>query len=294
MEVQWPLVLFTLLICLSGGLFGAQGLLAYFGKGAKLQMPTLIVAFVAAGLGGFASFTHLQHWERVFNGFGHLTSGITQEIIAVVVIIAVMFIYFLQLRKTGEVSKPMGIVALVASLLLVFVMGHSYLMPARLVWDTPLLIVFYLANEFLLGALGIWLMASILKAEDVTAPAAKAVLIAAAVQLVVVAAYVGFISTVEFTDLGYYFDPTNPTGTPTDTTAYFTQIVSGNLSLLFWLGVVVVGIAVPAALAFLKKKSTPDMTLTGIASVAMLCALAGGVAFRAIIYLLGSSVFTYY
>ena len=42
------------------------------------------VPVVAAG--GIAVFFHLEHFERIFNGFGHLTSGITQELIAIVVL----------------------------------------------------------------------------------------------------------------------------------------------------------------------------------------------------------------
>ena len=46
------------------------------------------VPVVAAG--GIAVFFHLEHFERIFNGFGHLTSGITQELIAIVLLAVVM------------------------------------------------------------------------------------------------------------------------------------------------------------------------------------------------------------
>ena len=49
-------------------------------------MPALITSAVLLVVGGIAVFFHLEHWERIFNGFGHLSSGITQELIAIVVL----------------------------------------------------------------------------------------------------------------------------------------------------------------------------------------------------------------
>ncbi|MDR1713844.1 MAG: dimethyl sulfoxide reductase anchor subunit, partial [Coriobacteriales bacterium] len=87
MELQWPLIIFTLFICLGAGTFCVAGLLAGLGKGEKLQLSAVVVALAAVVIGGIASFVHLQHWDRAFNGFGHLTSGITQELIAIVVFV---------------------------------------------------------------------------------------------------------------------------------------------------------------------------------------------------------------
>ena len=47
-------------------------------------MPAWVVSAVLLAAGGIAVFFHLEHWERIFNGFGHITSGITQELIGCV------------------------------------------------------------------------------------------------------------------------------------------------------------------------------------------------------------------
>ena len=78
MELQWPLILFTTLLAWAAGLFAAQCVWALRGKGARAQMPALITSAVLLVVGGIAVFFHLEHWERIFNGFGHMTSGITQ------------------------------------------------------------------------------------------------------------------------------------------------------------------------------------------------------------------------
>ena len=131
MELQWPLILFTTLLAWAAGLFAAQCVWALRGKGARAQMPALITSAVLLVVGGIAVFFHLEHWERIFNGFGHLTSGITQELIAIVVLAVVMVVYFVYLRRGGDEAKVpawLAAVGLVLAVVLVAVMGHSYMM----------------------------------------------------------------------------------------------------------------------------------------------------------------------
>ena len=70
MELQWPLIVFTTLVAWSAGLFGTQALMAAFGVGKKAQVPAWIASAVLLAVGGIAVFFHLEHWERIFNGFG--------------------------------------------------------------------------------------------------------------------------------------------------------------------------------------------------------------------------------
>ena len=102
MELQWPLIVFTTLVAWSAGLFGTQALMAAFGTGKRAQVPAWICSAVLLAAGGIAVFFHLEHWERIFNGFGHLTSGITQELIAIVVLAAVAVAYLVMLRKSDD------------------------------------------------------------------------------------------------------------------------------------------------------------------------------------------------
>ena len=81
MELQWPLILFTTLTAWGCGVLGGAGALALKGAGKKSQQLLAILSCVLLAVGGICVFFHLQHWERIFNGFGHITSGITQELI---------------------------------------------------------------------------------------------------------------------------------------------------------------------------------------------------------------------
>ena len=141
MELQWPLILFTTLLAWAAGVFGAQCLYALRGQGTRAQMPALITSAVLLVVGGIAVFFHLEHWERIFNGFGHLSSGITQELIAIVVLAVVMVVYFVYLRRGGDEAKVpawLAAVGLVLAVVLVAVMGHSYMMASLPAWDSVL------------------------------------------------------------------------------------------------------------------------------------------------------------
>ena len=76
MEVQYPLVFFTLFLCLSSGMLLFQGVCALRGAGTKRFHTAMLAAeLVVLAVGGFSSFLHLHHWERIFNGFGHGDRG---------------------------------------------------------------------------------------------------------------------------------------------------------------------------------------------------------------------------
>jgi len=291
MEVQWSLVLFTLFICLGAGTFAGTGLLTVLGKGEKLQVPAIIISVIAVVIGGFASFTHLQHWDRLFNGFGNPTSGITQELIGIVVFVILAVVFFVVARR-GKTPVWAGVLALIAGLGLVLVMTQSYMMSARPVWSTPLLHLFYLAQAVVSGGAMLWLLGIITKVED-GAQIINTRITALGGILVIISlfAYVAYVGSVSFPTVGNYFDPTDPTKPMADTSGLVGALLSGDLAAYFWIAVIIGG-AVAAVLGILQW-SKPKSTV-GFAAVALVCALGGGIAFRAALYLMGVSVFAFY
>ncbi|MDR1183839.1 MAG: dimethyl sulfoxide reductase anchor subunit, partial [Coriobacteriales bacterium] len=271
MELQWPLMIFTLFICLGAGTFGVTGLLAGLGRAQEIQIPATAISLVAIIIGGIASFLHLQHWDRIFNGFGHLTSGITQELIGIVIFVVFAVIYLVLARK-GKIASWAGWVALVISVALVIVMSLSYAMSARPVWDSPLLWLYYLASAILSGALVISALSSIKKTDDTFIP--KIALAAGALTLIALVAYAIFIPSVasSFTSVGNYFDPTHPTKVMADPQGILSGFLTGDQALLFWGGALVLGALIPGVAAFLTFKQKGS-TATAITSVAALCAL---------------------
>ena len=301
MELQWPLIIFTTLVAWSAGLFGTQALMAVFGVGKKAQVPAWVCSAVLLAAGGIAVFFHLEHWERIFNGFGHLTSGITQELIAIVVLAVVAVAYLVLMRKSDDgasVPKWLAWLSVALSVALVAVMAHSYTMAARPAWDSVLWILYVLGNACVLGPATFLLLSALAaggpgdqpaeRAAGAGAPAGLAALAGAAINALATLAFAAFLqlSAGSFADVGLYFDPTHPTRAMADAAA----TVGAQVPLL-WLGVVAVGAIVPLAAAFVGRR-TGNWKLW--APVAIAAALVGAVCMRVAFYNLGLSVFMFY
>ena len=299
MELQWPLILFTTLVAWSAGLFGTQALMAVFGVGKRAQVPAWVASAVLLAAGGIAVFFHLEHWERIFNGFGHLTSGITQELIAIVVLAVVAIVYLVLMRKSDDgasVPKWLAWVSVALSVVLVAVMAHSYTMAARPAWDSVLWILYVLGNACVLGPATFLLVLAAGgpgdqpadRAADAGAPAGRTALAGAALNALAALAFAIFLqlSAGSFADVGLYFDPTHPTKAMADAAA----TVASQAPLL-WLGAVAVGAFVPLAAAFMGRR-TGSWKLW--APAAIIAALVGAVCMRVAFYNLGLSVFMFY
>ena len=301
MELQWPLIVFTTLVAWSAGLFGTQALMAVFGVGKRAQVPAWVASAVLLAAGGIAVFFHLEHWERIFNGFGHLTSGITQELIAIVVLAVVAVAYLVLMRKSDDgasVPKWLAWLSVALSVVLVAVMAHSYTMAARPAWDSVLWILYVLGNACVLGPATFLLLSALAaggpgdqpaeRAAGAGAPAGLAALAGAAANALATRAFAIFLqlSAGSFADVGLYFDPTHPTKAMADAAA-----TVGAQAPLLWLGAVAVGAIVPLSAAFVGRR-TGNWRLW--APVAIAAALAGAVCMRVVFYNLGLSVFMFY
>ena len=295
MELQWPLIIFTTLLAWSCGVFAAQGVLAFKGEGREVQLPALITSVVLLAVSGVAVFFHLQHWERIFNGFGHITSGITQELIAIVVFVVVAVVYFAMLRKSedgGTVPKWLAVVAVAISVVLAIVSAHSYMMAARPAWDTVAWPLAMLLGGGAAGALTVMAMLAAKGGESKLGGVLSTAFTAASAVASVALVAVWQASAGSFADVGYHFDPTTPTSPLLDVAAE-TNVLSGELAPLVWLGMIVVGALAPVACAALaNKKGGKSWLALGAAGAA--CAVVGAVCLRVAFYELGLSVFMFY
>lgn len=264
MNPEWPLILFTFFLCLSGGILGAQGLLTVLGKGKKMQNVALIAALATLVIGGICVFMHLQHWERIFNAFGALlagngygVSGITLELWGCVVEFIAIALFFLFARRAedGVAPKWAGILAIIVGLALPMVTGDSYLMPSLPTWDTPLLIVYYLTNTIFMGGLAALVIAGLTGDVEARDFMVKTALVGAVAQLVIVLAYAIVINGSAATysaDIAFYFDPTLPDVPMVDRAAVVGSLLAGSNAVMFWLGAIIVGIIAPAAILWLE------------------------------------------
>lgn len=243
MELEWPLMLFTTFIAWCAGLFGTQSILALNDKAQKSQMTAWIVAAVLLVIGGLAVFLHLQHWERIMNGFGHITSGITQELIAIIVLGIVAIVYLVCMRKSdsgASVPRGVAVIAICVCVLLVVVMCHSYMMASRPTWNTACWILAVLGEACVLGpstmAIIMWARKDDVRQLDrIAFIGAVANLITALIYSLSIA-----LAVSSFVDVGYHTDPTEPAAG-----LVLPNVIIGSQWPLLVLGVVIIGAVVP-------------------------------------------------
>ncbi len=307
MSPEWPLVLFTFFLCLSGGILACQGVLTVLGKGKKMQMVSLVAALVTLVIGGISVFMHLQHWERIFNAFGALlagngfgVSGITLELWGCVFefIAIVLFFLFMRRSEDGIAPKWCGVLAIIVGLALPAVTGDSYLMEALPSWNTPLLIIYYIINTVFMGSLASYIIAAYKKDADAKELLGKVVFIGGILQLVIVLIYAFFITASAGSysaTISYYFDPTLPDIPMVDREGIVGSLIAGSNAPLFWLGAVIVGIIVPVAIMYYAKtKVTDEKQLLGYSVAATVTCMAGGIIWRVLLYLVCLRVFALY
>ena len=291
MELQWPLILFTSIAAWSVGVFGAQSLLALKGEGKKSQMTCWIVAAVLLVVSGIAVFLHLQHWERIFNGFGHITSGITQEFIAIVVLGVIAIVYLACLRRSedgGSVPSWCAILGIVIAVVFDVVAAHSYMMDARPAWNTVLEILSIVGASCIMGPATVTVIEG-LKDGKVSETGAKYTFIGSIVAAVTTIVYVisMALSNSAFTQIDYYFDPVHPTHGMVDL-ASITPFGSGSIAMTI---VTIVCAIVPIAAAYMGKKSG-NWKLWGI--IALVAGAACAICLRVVFYQMGASVYALY
>ena len=297
MELQLPLILFTSFLAWSAGIFGSQAILALRKTGQAAQLPALIAAVITLVAGGIAVFFHLQHWERIFNGFGHLTSGITQELICIVIVAIVMVVYFIMLRQhENQVPVWTAILALVVAVALDFVMAHSYMMGARPAWNSIWQILSIYATSFIMGPGSVAIIVAVGKAkseseeqDEAVTSVGKQAIIGSIIGCLLIVIYLIVISQSGqvFTDMGYYFDPTQPNATPF--TASELNPFAGAALAPSVVAIVCAAVAVVAA--FLGRR-TSNWKMWG--TVMVICGLASAIALRMVFYTVGFSIFNFY
>lgn len=283
MELQWPLILFTTFVAWCAGTFATQAYLALSGSAKKVQFPCWIISAALLVIGGISVFFHLEHWERIFNGFGHITSGITQELIAIVVLAIVAIIYLAMMRKQdGEVPKGIAWAAIILSAVLVIVMGHSYMMQARPAWFNVLWIASLLGASCILGPATVAIVCAV-KGEDANTLVKPAFIgsIINAIASIAAALTINFAHTSE---VGNYYDLTHPMK---DITANGMNIFGGE-SLVPTLLMIIIGCIGPIVCVMLGRKNG-NWKVYGTAAV--ICAFVGAICLRVVFYYGGGSVF---
>lgn len=279
MEASWALISFTLLTGLGMGVFAFVAITEWLGKAERVRLPGVIVSLLALAAGGGVSFFHLGHPERVANVLANLQSRISQELVLGVLAALLIGLYGLALF-TGFLPavgrKILAALGFICAVMLAAWGGWMYYLPARPAWYTILWPLLYVGSAAVLGIFGMYILTLLTKeGPDTIRAINKTAVIALAVQVVLVIAYVVYLALNRFPH-----ESRSP-----------LRLLAGDLAVTFWIGIILVGLLIPLILTtwhqLTKKPFKPSLVL---AVLGFVCVVIGGASMRSIMYLLGTSI----
>ena len=155
MEIQWPLLIFSLLASCGGILFAFEGLAEFLKVGKKIRFKATIIAIILLVVGGIASVFHLGQPANIMAAAAHIFSfsGISVEIIVLGIDIILALIYLLVVRSDNETGcKVVGVLGIIGGILIAFVTGNGYVMESQALWNTITLPLAYLGTGLAMGS----------------------------------------------------------------------------------------------------------------------------------------------
>ena len=154
MEIQWALVLFTVVSGAGAWLFAFSMLGSLLKKDAAPGKMETITAFVLVAVGGCMSVMNLSHVDRILEALNHPTSGIFIEAAMIGVLCVILAVYFVLLaRNSSEKARTaVGVLGLLVGMVFTYACGSSYLMEARPAWQTVTLPLAYFGTAASAGA----------------------------------------------------------------------------------------------------------------------------------------------
>jgi anaerobic dimethyl sulfoxide reductase subunit C (anchor subunit) len=270
---EWTLVFFTVLAALGTGTFVGVGVSEWSGKAAYVRRPGAVLSLVVLAASGISSVLHLAHPERIFGALGHPTSGIFMEALMIGLTGLGVLAYLIALQKdaSSQTRKRITLISAAPAILLAFAVGDTYVMTSRPAWDTLVLPGVYLVSAAVMGCFSLSVLLARKEGAGIAVGVQRATLVALGIQVVLIAAYLVAVAIAPYPDA----------------TRSATRVLAGNLAPLFWGGIVLIGLLIPAGLMALKKAATLSAPA---AMLGLLCVMVGAVAFRLLMFNLGTSI----
>lgn len=288
MEIQWSLVLFAAFICWGAGTYLATvAFYEAFGSPDQGVRPAFVFSGIAVVIGAVASMTHLGHLDRIFGVLTNPSSGIFVEGLSSALLVLLVIVYLVAAARKASrgALRAVALVGCIPALVVVIAVGSSYLMVARPAWDIIALPIVSLTAALSMGgvtALFFSEMAPGATNERATKLMTTTTLGLVALQAVGVIAYAVSVAAAPYQEASRSVE----------------RILAGDLALLFWIAVVALGIVVPFIAVYLQRR-TGQTASGGTASASSstivlgataVCMAIAVVAFRVIMFSLGSSI----
>lgn len=289
MLTQWPLILAGTFLTWCAGAFGSQCAFALRGgaDARKSQLAMWVVTLVLLVVGGLGILMRMQRWDRIFNSFNHLGSTITQAMIAMVVMAAVLVVFLVVMKRNdGEVPAGMAVLGLLAAVALAFTAGRMLVVSSRSVEDVVVSLVAVFGNALLLGPATLALVRSLCERGAGLAGTGAAVAVGSVVNAMacvgaLVYTQVSLAGVVAGTVAEFGIDPTKPTAGMSKV----SMLPFGADSLVFTVAAIVAALVALACALVGKKRGSWKVW----APVALLCGVACCACLRVVLLQVGVS-----
>lgn len=260
MDIQWPLVLFSLVAGTGGSLFAFVGLSELLGGSDKTRDAGAACSAVLLALGGCLSVLHLAAPLHAISAVTNLLSfsGISIELMLLGANFAIMVAYLL-VRRRSKATAPLrvlSVLGIVLGLMLGYFCGHGYVIEGQPTWNSETLPLAYLGSSLACGAF-LFALISALKGEgdELGGKLNAAVTVAAAVNAAGLASYCLFLGG-------------NTTGH----------------EAILWGGVVAIGAVATLAVSVVALTKKASVSPAVLAGVGLACAFVGGVSVRVLMW----------
>lgn len=272
MASDWALVFYTSLVALGTGIFIAVGVNEWRVSTSKIRFLGALLAFALLALGGFSSVLQLGHPERIFGALSNPTSGIFMESMMMGLTALSMVAYMVALRRRAR-AVSLKIIATIGGIfaaILAYAVGDTYTQTAMPAWNTLLVPLVSLMTAITAACFADTLL-------NPTQPnngrhiSKQMTLAALIVFAAVVIAYVARLASSVMPDDSHLA----------------IEVLYGELSPLFWIGIVAIGWLIPTLLTLMRSPKTSHQTL---ASVALMCVFVGAISFRLMMFRLGTAM----
>lgn len=262
MEIQWPLVLFSLTAGTGGSLFAFVGLSEFLGGSAKVRDAGAVCSLALIVIGGCFSVLHLASPLHAISAVTNLLSfsGISIELMLLSACFIVMAAYLaVRKRSSSDVAaKALAVAGIVFGLMLGFFCGHGYVIEAQPTWNTETLPFAYLGTSLACGAFLFGVLGAIKgDGTELGGRSAVASLVAVAIAVVGMVAYVMHVGFA----------------------------AASAQALVFWGGIVAVGIVATLIIAVVGMTGAAKASPLALSSAGLACAAVGGIALRALMWL---------
>ena len=156
MEIQWPLVLFSLIAGTGGSLFAFVALSELLGGKEKTRFAATVTSLVLIVAGGCLSMLHLASPQNAFAALTNIFSfsGISIELmlLGLTFVVALAYAIVVKRLRNALAAKALAVVGGILGLALGYFCGHGYVIEAQPTWMHESLPLAYFGTALACGA----------------------------------------------------------------------------------------------------------------------------------------------